>query len=62
MVKVHSIGFFFLNQKMGRGWEFTLVDEGQAADSGREVSQAQHFSCLCTVWLRLVEADNYCSF
>lgn len=42
-----------------KGWEFPLPDEGQAADSRREVSQAQHFSCLCILWFRLVEAGNY---
>ncbi len=43
-------------QKMGKGMGISLPDKGQAADSRQEVSQAQHFSCLCTFWFRLVEA------
>lgn len=57
--KVMSIQQVF---KMGKAWEFTLPDRGQAADSSQEVSQAQHFSCLCTLGLQLVETGNYFSF
>ena len=58
--KLQSTGFETTASENGKkGWEFPLPDKGQAADSGREVSQAQHFSCLCTLWFGLVEAGNY---
>lgn len=40
--------------------EIPLADKGKAADSIWEVSQC--FSCLCTLWLRLVETSIYPSF
>lgn len=40
--------------------EFPFADKGKAADSIWEVSQC--FSCLCTLWLRLVETSIYSSF
>lgn len=63
MLKSIQQGFKTTSSENGKmGWEFPLPDKGQAADSRREVSQALHFSCLCALWFRLVEAGNYPSF
>lgn len=53
---------FKTSEKGEKGREIPLPDKRQAADSRREVSQAQHFSWLCTLWFRLVEAGTYPPF